>query len=520
MFLFTFQSVNPSLTKNFRGPFKRLLSVSRANKAKGTKYAVIVGCYDNSKLSNVGEIVDKQCEGKLSELLQSTEFKGTPGKTRIFYGLNKDLPCIAVAGLGKVDAAYDENEDLDTKKENVRLAIGAAAKQLQGIEIENVEVDACSEPTAASEAATLGTFVFDQLKSKKTRKPVKFSLSKRHKESQSFERSWNRGIVTGDCQNYARYLMELPANYKTPTKFADLILERMSAYKGIDVIVRDRKWLEEKQMGCFLGVAQGSAEPPVLVEMRYNGASSGKTVAVVGKGVTFDTGGISIKPSSNMAEMKGDMGGAACTVSCVEAACRLGLDINVVGLVALTENMPSSTAVKPGDVLTAMNGKTVEVDNTDAEGRLILADALHYAHTFNPSTIIDLATLTGAMRVALGYAATGTYTTSTPLWKTLNEAGQISGDRLWRMPLYKHYSKEMDCSLTADLKNVQKTAGAAGSCTAAAFLKEFVTLDRWAHLDIAGVMSSNGEFPYISQGMTGRPTRTLVEALELLSKEN
>eukprot|EP00795_Rhopilema_esculentum_P011480 gene11480-21695_t len=525
---------------SFSYSLSRLLTRCVPNNSRNAHSAIVIGCHDNLVLSDVGKAIDEQCGGKISELLKISNFKAKPGKTRVFHGLHKDFPCIAVAGIGAEKAAANELEALDVQKENVRVGIGAAA-----------------------EAATLCSYKFDHLKTKKKKKePLKFVLSKRDKSATDHNDAWSRGVIMADCQNFARYLMELPSNYKTPRKLADIVVERLAPCKGIEVVIRDKEWMEKKKMGCFLGVAQGSTEPPVLVEIKYSGPAD-KTVAVVGKGVTFDTGGISIKPSAKMSEMKGDMGGAACTVASIEAACRLGLNLNIVGLMALTENMPSGNAIKPGDVLTAMNGKTVEVDNTDAEGRLILADALVYADSFKPKRIINLATLTGAMRIALGAGAAGTFTNSNSLWNVLNEAGFISGDRLWRMPLFELYSKEMDCSLTADLRNTQKTAGSAGSCTAAAFLKEFVTVDHWAHIDIAGVMTSAGEVPYLGKGMTGssagsctaaaflkefvtvdhwahidiagvmtsagevpylgkgmtgRPTRTLVEALEILSR--
>eukprot|EP00794_Sanderia_malayensis_P018066 gene18066-19875_t len=502
------------------GGFRRFLSFSRTLYKNKRIPALVVGCYDKGKLTTVGREVDKKCQGKLSQIIETSEFKGKPGSSRVFHGLCDEVPCIVVAGLGKEDAGYEENEGINMKLENIRLGIGAAAKELRNNRIYDAEVDSSLEATAAAEAVTLGSFVFDELKSEKKKRSTFLLLKNEDGESHAMGKNWMRGHVAADCQNFARYLMELPSNYKTPEKLAGIIQQRLAQYEDIEVIIRDKDWIKEKNMGCFLGVAQGSIESPVLMEIKYTNKSSKKTVAVVGKGVTFDTGGISIKPSAKMADMKADMGGAACTVSCVEAACRLGLDVNVIGLVALTENMPSGTAIKPGDVLTAMNGKTVEVDNTDAEGRLILADALVYAHSFKPSSIINIATLTGAISVALGSAASGVFTTSTALWDCLNEASQRTGDRLWRMPLYNHYTEEMKCSATADLRNTQKTAGAAGSCTAAAFLKEFVEIDRWAHIDIAGVMSSSGELPYLPKGMSGRPTRTLIETLDVLSKED
>ncbi|KAG7221896.1 hypothetical protein INR49_016922 [Caranx melampygus] len=255
-------------------------------------------------------------------------------------------------------------------------------------------------------------------------------------------------------------------------------------------------WIEEQQMGAFLSVSKGSEEPPVFLELHYNGSpdSTQAPLLLVGKGITFDSGGISLKPSSSMDAMRADMGGAA-----------------TVCLAPLCENMPSGKATKPGDVVTAKNGKTIQVDNTDAEGRLILADALCYGHTFNPRAIVNVATLTGAMDVALGSAATGVFTNSDWLWEQLHKASVVTGDRVWRMPLFQHYTRQVTDSQLADLNNIGKYSRSGGACTAAAFLREFVTAPHWAHLDIAGVMSNKDEIPYLRKGMSGRPTRTLVE---------
>merc|ERR1712025_458085 len=262
-------------------------------------------------------------------------------------------------------------------------------------------------------------------------------------------------------------------------------------------------------MGSFLSVSRGSIEPAKFLEMRYDGGGDSKPVVLVGKGVTFDTGGISIKPSAKMDAMRADMGGAATVMATMKAVATMGMKVNLVVLIPLTENMPGGAATKPGDVVTAMNGKTIQVDNTDAEGRLILADALCYADTFSPRVVLDVATLTGAMSVALGAGATGVFSSSSQEYLRLESCGVSSGDRVWRMPLWSHYEEKMKKSPLADLNNISLTPGG-GSCTAAAFLKQFTTCPSWLRLDIAGVMESDGE-PYLPSGMSGRPTRTLVK---------
>jgi aminopeptidase len=268
----------------------------------------------------------------------------------------------------------------------------------------------------------LGSFVFDKLKDKEKRKePPKITLINSTSES---EAEWNRGCVLASAQNFARELEEMPSNLLTPCLFVEAVGERMEGVAGresLDFIPRPKSWIEEMKMGAFLGVAQGAATSPWLLEMRYNYNPEDTPIVLVGKGVTFDTGGISIKPSAGMGLMRGDMGGAAAVAASVYAVAQLQLPISLVAIIPLCENMLSGTAIKPGDVVTAMNGKTIEVDNTDAEGRLLLADALTYAHSFSPSTIIDLATLTGAIDVALGSGAAAVFTTDDDLWSEIHQ---------------------------------------------------------------------------------------------------
>lgn len=308
--------------------------------------------------------------------------------------------------------------------------------------------------------------------------------------------------------------MEGPANYITPTCFAETIQKRLQSVSDkVTVHIRPKSWIEDHQMGAFLSVSKGSDEPPVFLEIQYNGSAHASLppLVLVGKGVTFDSGGISLKPSSGMDAMRADMGGAATVCAAIVTAAALKLPLNIVGLAPLCENMPNGSANKPGDVVRAKNGKTIQIDNTDAEGRLILADALCYAHSFNPKAIVNAATLTGAMDVALGSAAAGVFTNSDWLWNHLNQASVVTGDRVWRMPLYQHYTRQVTESQLADLNNVGKYSRSGGACTAAAFLKEFVTAPHWAHLDIAGVMSNKEEVPYLRKGMSGRPTRTCLQ---------
>jgi len=292
----------------------------------------------------------------------------------------------------------------------------------------------------------------------------------------------------------------------------------------------DEAWANSVGMNAFMSVTKGSAEPGKILEIKYGGGKDGDSpLVLVGKGVTFDSGGISIKPSANMKLMRGDMGGAAAVVSATLAIAKLKLPINVVTITPLCENLPGPSSSKPGDIIYAMNGKTIEIDNTDAEGRLILADALYYASsTFKPHTIIDVATLTGAMDVALGSVFSGVFSSSDSLWKSLHSAGEREFDRFWRMPLDDGFASQINSS-NADLCNTGGRSG--GSCTAALFLKSFVAgLEkskqsgagsvRWAHIDIAGTMEASRALPYQRKGMTGRPTRALIDFARVLASQS
>ncbi|XP_041608323.1 cytosol aminopeptidase [Vulpes lagopus] len=492
--------------------------LSAADMTKG----LVLGIYTKDKeddvpqFTNAGENFNKLVSGKLREILNISGPPLKAGKTRTFYGLHEDFPSVVVVGLGKKAAGVDDQENWHEGKENIRVAVAAGCRQVQDLELSSVEVDPCGDAQAAAEGAVLGLYEYDDLKQKK--KPV--VLAQLHGSGD--QEAWQKGVLFASGQNLARHLMETPANEMTPTRFAKIIEKNLrSANSKTEVYIRPKSWIEEQEMGSFLSVAKGSDEPPVFLEIHYRGSpnASEAPLVFVGKGITFDSGGISIKAAANMDLMRADMGGAATICSAIVSAAKLNLPINIVGLAPLCENMPSGKANKPGDVVKAKNGKTIQVDNTDAEGRLILADALCYAHTFNPKIIINAATLTGAMDIALGSGATGVFTNSSWLWNKLFEASIETGDRVWRMPLFEHYTRQVvDCQL-ADVNNIGKYRSA-GACTAAAFLKEFVTHPKWAHLDIAGVMTNKDEVPYLRKGMTGRPTRTLIEFLLQFSENN
>ncbi|KAI0268596.1 leucine aminopeptidase [Gloeopeniophorella convolvens] len=454
------------------------------------------------------------------------------GTTRVFYNTPAQqggASATAVVSLGEGFA----KKTGDARRELVRKAVGSGVKQVKelGDGEKKVAIDASADAHAAAVAAHLARYKFTL----KTSPPSAFKPGdgKDVPEKVSFaplqgSKEWDAGVVYAEAQNLARTLMELPANMLTPTAFAERVKAEFADVPNTQITVHDEEWAAEKRMRTFLSVTKGTAEPAKFVEIHYNGAArEDPPIAFVGKGITFDSGGISLKPPAGMKLMRGDMGGAATVVSAALAIAKLRLPVNLVVVTPLCENLPGPSANKPGDIVYAMNGKSIEIDNTDAEGRLILSDALYYiSTTYKPHTLVDVATLTGAMDIALGEIFSGVFSTSDSLWEELHAAGEAEYDRFWRMPFDEDYGPQIYSS-NADLCN---TGGRpAGSCTAALFLKAFVegiepkdgedeAVLRWAHIDIAGTMEATRPTPYLEKGMTGRPVRALVEWVKRLGQ--
>lgn len=350
---------------------------------------------------------------------------------------------------------------------------------------------------------------FDQLKSKPSRKPQLSRLQVLSDASQSaaVEAGTRLGHGIAQGMDLTRDLANLPGNHCTPAHLAATAQALAKEFPALKVTVVNEAEMRKLGMGALLAVAQGSRQPPKLIAVEYKGGDrKDKPVVLVGKGVTFDSGGISIKPAAAMDEMKFDMTGAASVLGVMKAVATLELPINVVGVLPATENMPDGNAVKPGDVVTSLSGQTIEILNTDAEGRLILCDALTWCARFEPAVVIDIATLTGACVIALGSHASGLLSNHDPLAIELLEAGQASGDRAWRLPLWDDYQKQLE-SPFADMSNVGGRE--AGTITAACFLARFARDYHWAHLDIAGTAWTGGK----AKGSTGRPVPLLMEFL-------
>jgi len=502
-----------------RIPVRSILTASTSGKPVVVVGVEQVGDEQSFELTPSAHRIDSLTGGRLASSLAASGARLEAGKSRLLGQLHEDIGPVVVVGLGKKEGReFDSEEGVDWGREAIRKAAASGVRAASELKAEEVHIETFGDGEASAEGATLANWKYDQFKSDKKPLPKVGCLVRGGEEGEGDGEGWNRGEILGNSQNLARRLMEAPASFLTPTQFCE---EARQALAGlpVQVEVRDRSWAEEKGMGSFLSVAQGSAQPPKFLELHYKGGEEGASPAVfVGKGVTFDTGGISIKPSAKMDLMRGDMGGAAVVTSCMTAVAKLGMNLNLTVLVPLTENMPGSRATRPGDVVTAMNGKTIQVDNTDAEGRLILADALCYADTLSPRLVLDIATLTGACSVALGTAATGVFCTDSQDFAALERCGSMSGDRMWRLPLWRHYTDKVKKTPLADLNNAP--VGGGGACTAAAFLREFTTCKNYLHLDMAGVMDNAGDISYLGNGMSGRPTRTLVHYLAYLSSSS
>lgn len=464
----------------------------------------------------VAQITHAETEKALSETIKDKIITGAACETVSFREARflgfRNVICV---GLGA---------DSKMTTEVVRQAGAALCKEIKNIKTSDVFVNFDGISSAKGETADylqafveglhLAAYNFNELKTaeKKTKEEVNVHIVSKLAKDKVIVDAFHQGVILASCANFTKRLGDMPGNLMTPTILAN---ETVKAAKGtgLKVTVWDKKRIEKEKMGGLLGVARGSAEEPRFIIMEYTGAAkSKKPVAFVGKGLTFDTGGISIKPSAKMEDMKYDMCGGGAVIGTMLAIAKLKLKVNVVAYVASTENMPGSKATKPGDVHTARNGKTFEVNNTDAEGRLILADALAYASEQKPQAIIDTATLTGAMTVALGNIHTGYFTRNSALKNKIEEAAQQTGELVWNMPLVDAHVKDMKGTF-ADLSNTSSAAGA-GSATAAAFLEQFVGEGiPWAHFDIAGTAWACGNrLNYCSaKGATGVMVRTFVE---------
>jgi leucyl aminopeptidase len=460
--------------------------------------------------------VDKALGGQISRLIADGDFKGKAQETALLYTADDShAKRVLVVGLGK-----EEEFGLEA----IRVAAASSAKRVRDLRVGHFStiihgggrggISLTDATQAVVEGTEMALYEFKELKTEPEDDPkevkdmtfVVFDESKRPEVEVAVK--VGRKIVAG--VHLARDLVNRPANYATPTILARHAQE-MADQLGLTCQVLDEAKMKKLGMGSLLGVAQGTDEPAKFIILEHNaGGDDLDTIVLVGKGITFDSGGISIKNRDGMEAMKGDMAGGAAVLGTMRAVAALDLPLHVVGLVPATENLPSGKAYKPGDVVRAMNGKTIEVVNTDAEGRMILADALAYAARYQPKAVVDMATLTGAIVVTLGHQAIGLFSNNDDLAARLESAGQTTYERVWRLPLFKEYGEQLK-SRVADVKHVGGRP--AGSITAAFFLSKFVGDFPWAHLDIAGRAWTDEDKPYTPQWATGVGVRLLMQFL-------
>jgi leucyl aminopeptidase len=474
---------------------------------------VVVGIFEEGELSGEAQSLDSAASGKLKKLLARGDFPGRTGETLLVT----DLPGIhasrvLLTGLGSKKTfarkswrkawAAALNAIARTRIASVALAIDRP---------DSKELDDYYFGRAIAELTGTALYRINDLKTAK--KPKAPALQRvlagpvRKSGIEDAERGLEHGAAVAAAQKIQRDLANLPGNICTPTYLAEQARAVAKRHPSLKVQVLDEPAIRREKMGCLLAVSQGSAEAPRFIVLEHRpGRAETPPVVLVGKGVTFDTGGISLKDPPTMDEMKFDMSGAAAVIASLNLAAELKLPLRVIGLIAAVENMPSGTAIKPGDIVTSSSGQTVEILNTDAEGRLILADALHYARRFNPAAVVDIATLTGACVVALGHHHSGLMGNNDDLIRELLDAGVRADDRTWHLPVTEEYAEQLKSNF-ADFANVGGREG--GAITAAAFLGKFTQGLKWAHLDVAGIAYQGGA----QKGSTGKPTPLLADFL-------
>lgn len=472
----------------------------------------VVGVFEGRKLTAAAKRIDKSTGGSLGRILRCGDIEGKPGQTLLLHNL-AGIAAERVLLVGCGDRG-------DIADNTFRKVVASAIRALDSTGARDAVVNLSEEVASRDHYWAVRQIVeqshdvlyrFEQLKSDqesppRTLKKIALGIPKPTNISAT-KHAVREGIAIGNGVTLARDLGNLPANICTPTYLAERARALTKSSSAFKLRVLGEAEMKRLRMETLLSVARGSREKAKLIALEYKGAAkSQKPVVLVGKGVTFDSGGISIKPAAAMDEMKFDMCGAASVLGTLRAVVELELPINVTGIIPATENLPGGEASKPGDIVTSMSGQTVEVLNTDAEGRLILSDALTYARRFKPDVVIDIATLTGACVVALGGEASGLFTNDESLGDKLIEAGQYTGDRTWRLPLWEEYQDDLKSNF-ADFANVGGRE--AGAITAACFLARFTKEYRWAHMDIAGTAWKTGKL----KGATGRPVPLLTQYL-------
>ena len=488
------------------------ITLTSANPSTLKTDCLVIGILADGKLTPSAQKADRDSRGLIRRLVKDGDIQGNSGDTLVVPGLSSSTAKrLLLVGLGKTST---------TGVGEFKRATDAAARVLSRLPARHAVItlaeavvadhDVHSRVRLLASSITDAIYRFDQLKSKKnpnknTLDRVIFSVTGRASTSHA-RRATRESQALASGLNLAKDLSNLPGNICTPTYLATQA-RKLRRSHGLKVSILDEKKMEQLGMGSLLSVSRGSRQPAKLIVMEYQGGQRGQApVVLVGKGLTFDAGGISLKPAGGMQEMKYDMCGGASVFGALVATAELGLELNVIGIVPSSENLPDGAANKPGDIVTSMSGKTIEILNTDAEGRLILCDALTYAERYKPAAVIDIATLTGACVIALGHPASGVFSNSDELAAELLKAGEQTRDRAWQMPLWDEYQVQLRSGF-ADIANIGGRG--AGAVTAACFLSRFAENMNWAHMDIAGSAWKSGT----KSGATGRPVALLTQFL-------
>lgn len=471
--------------------------------------AIILTLFEEGRLSDAHAAVDKALGGAIGDVVREGDFSGKAGQTTVLY-TRGGIPAkrVILVGLGK-----QETFSIDSLRRAAAAGILKARelKVRQAASVLPSGLEAVISAQAITEGSWLALYAYHGQKSSEKPEafPDRFTLVTAKSDVKEASEGIRCGMAIGAGVQVARDLVNMPPNVCTPAFMAE-VAGAMAKSVGLKIEVLDRRQMEALQMGALLGVAQGSDTPPKFIILEHNaGKTKLPTVVLIGKGVTFDTGGYDIKTSEGMGTMKGDMAGGAAVIGAMGAIAGLGLPLHVVGLIPAADNMISGHAYRPQEVLKASNGVTIEITSTDAEGRLLLADALVYAKRYKPSAVVDIATLTGSAVIALGQGvAAGLFSTDERLRDTLLAAGGETGEKVWPLPLYDEYEKAIE-SNTADIKNTGGRYGGVG--TSAIFLKHFVDYPTWAHIDMAGMNFDAPDNPYMPKGATGYGVRLLTE---------
>jgi leucyl aminopeptidase len=504
--------------KNMGGLMKMIQVEAQVGRAEDEAAEILVLLRGEGKtgLTQETAALDAQLGGQLAKLIQRGEFEGKLGEVLLVHTQGKTkAKRLLLAGLGK-----------ELRLDAFRQAMGSAVKRVRQTKVRTYaavlpetiphEMSILDVAQAVAEGAILGNYQFTVYRSENGAKPINVErlivYTTQRSQLTHMTEGIRRGVAMAEATVLVRDLCNHPSNVMTPTR---IVREARAVANepGVRLKVLEEKDMEQLGMGAILGVARGSHEPPKFIILEYKGPKAKKgeqPVVLVGKTITFDTGGISLKPAENMEHMKADMTGGAEVLATMRAASRLKLPLHLISILPVAENMPGGRAMKPGDIVTTLSGKTVEVQNTDAEGRLILSDGLAYATRYRPAVLIDIATLTGACVVALGQFAIGMFGNNDQLKEQVRKAGVRAGERVWEMPLWEEYFEQLRSDV-ADMRNIGGRGG--GMITAALFLSKFVGDCPWIHLDIASTDWSERERAYLPKGPTGTGTRLLIQFL-------